>query len=46
MGFEVTGQVHRSEVGDELLIPAGVVHSARNVGTRTARRLYGYRCRG
>jgi glyoxylate utilization-related uncharacterized protein len=44
--FEVAGQVHRPQAGEELLIPAGAVHSARNVGTRTARWLYGYRCRG
>jgi len=30
--FEVAGQIHRPQVGEELLIPAGAVHSARNVG--------------
>ena len=43
MEFEVAGRVHRPKVGEELLIPAGAVHSARNVGGTTARWLYGYR---
>jgi hypothetical protein len=30
-------------IGEDLLIPAGAVHSARNVGKTTARWLYGYR---
>ena len=41
--FEVGGRVHRPQVGEELLIPAGTIHSARNVGTSAARWLYGYR---
>ena len=40
--FEVEGQVHHPEPGEELLIPAGAVHSARNIGSTTARLLYGY----
>jgi quercetin dioxygenase-like cupin family protein len=43
MEFEVEGQVHHPQPGDELLIPAGAVHAARNIGTTTARWLYGYR---
>jgi quercetin dioxygenase-like cupin family protein len=43
MEFEVTGQVHHPRAGDVLLIPAGTIHSARNVGSTTARWLYGYR---
>ena len=43
MEFEVEGEVCRPQVGEELLIPAGAVHSARNVGNTTARWLYGYR---
>lgn len=43
MEFEVAGRVRRPQIGEELLIPAGTVHSARNVGTSTARWLYGYR---
>lgn len=43
MEFEVADEVHHPKVGQELLIPAGVVHSARNIGKTTARWLYGYR---
>src|SRR5690349_16112793 len=43
MEFEVAGKVHHPQVGEELLIPAGIAHSARNVGKTTARWLYGYR---
>ncbi len=42
MEFEVEGRVHHPQPGEELLIPAGAVHSARNIGTTTARWLYGY----
>jgi len=45
MEFEVDGEVQRPRPGTELMIPAGVVHSARNVGESTARWLYGYRNR-
>jgi quercetin dioxygenase-like cupin family protein len=44
--FEVAGQVHQPEVGEELVIPAGAVHSAQNVGKAAARWLYGYRRQG
>jgi quercetin dioxygenase-like cupin family protein len=43
MEFEVAGQVHHPRIGEELLIPAGAVHSPRNVGRATARWLFGYR---
>jgi hypothetical protein len=43
MEFEVAGNVYHPQVGEELLIPAGAVHSARNVGKTTARWLYGYK---
>jgi quercetin dioxygenase-like cupin family protein len=43
MEFEVAGKVHHPKIGEELLIPAGTVHSARSVGKTTARWLYGYR---
>ncbi len=43
MEFDVEGVVSRPKVGEELVIPAGAVHSARNVGKNTARWLYGYR---
>jgi len=43
MEFEVEGQVHHPQIREELFIPAGAVHSARNIGSTTARWLYGYR---
>ncbi len=43
MEFEMAGDVHHPQPGEELLIPAGAVHSARNIGSTTARWLYGYR---
>jgi quercetin dioxygenase-like cupin family protein len=42
MEFEVAGRVYHPEIAEELLIPAGDVHSARNIGNTTARWLYGY----
>ncbi len=41
--FEIGGQVHRPSPGAELLIPAGIRHSVRNIGPTVARWLYGYR---
>ena len=41
--FEVEGVVSRPAPGEELLIPARAVHSARNVGSTTSRWLFGYR---
>jgi len=41
--FELEGVVYRPQPGEELLIPAGVRHSARNVGSTTSRWLYGYK---
>jgi quercetin dioxygenase-like cupin family protein len=43
MEFEVAGVIHHPQVGEELLIPASAVHSARNIGKTTARWLYGYK---
>ena len=43
MVFEVGGIVTCPEPGDELYIPAGVAHSVRTLGNRTARWLFGYR---
>jgi quercetin dioxygenase-like cupin family protein len=43
MEFDVAGRLHHPHVGEELLIPAGQTHSARNVGKTTARWLYGYK---
>jgi len=42
MEFEAQGQVHHPQPGEELLIPAGAVHSARNIGSMTAHWLYGF----
>jgi len=41
--FEIGGQIYHPSPGEELLIPAGVVHSVRNMGRTTAHWLYGYR---
>jgi quercetin dioxygenase-like cupin family protein len=41
--FEIDGQVLRPLVGEELLIPAGIIHSVRNKGKTTSRWLYGYK---
>ncbi len=43
MEFEVEGKVYHPKVGEELIIPARAVHSARNIGKTTARWLYGYK---
>jgi quercetin dioxygenase-like cupin family protein len=41
--FEIAGKLHHPQVGEELLIPAGARHSARNIGKTTATWLYGYK---
>lgn len=41
--FEIEGDITRPQPGDELLIPARALHSARNIGTTTSRWLYGYK---
>ena len=41
--FEINGEVFRPPVGEELRIPAGVLHSVRNRGKTTSRWLYGYK---
>lgn len=43
MEFEVHGTLEHPGPEEELFIPAGTVHSARNIGNRTARWLFGYR---
>ena len=40
--FEIEGVIHRPDPGQELFIPAGAVHSVRNLGRTQARWLYGY----
>ena len=42
MEFEVEGQLHRPQSGEELLISAGSLHSVRNIGNKTASWRYGY----
>jgi hypothetical protein len=41
--IEIAGAVSRPGIGEELLIPAGAIHSVRNIGATTARWYYGYR---
>lgn len=43
MEFEIEGRLYHPGAGEELFIPAGARHSARNIGTTTARWLFGYR---
>jgi quercetin dioxygenase-like cupin family protein len=42
MEFEIERRVCHPVIGEELMIPAGALHSARNIGATTARWLYGY----
>ncbi|WP_447980446.1 cupin domain-containing protein [Candidatus Nitrospira bockiana] len=44
--LELEGRVVRSAIGEEVLIPAHVTHTVRNVGGTTARWLYGYQRAG
>ena len=41
--FEIGGNVVRPAPGEEVLIPAGVRHTVRNLGAATSRWLYGYK---
>ena len=41
--FEINGVISHPKIGEELFIPVGAVHSVRNIGSQTARWLYGYR---
>lgn len=43
MEFEMSGKKQTLQPGDETLIPAGVKHSARNLGATTAKWYYGYK---
>ena len=40
---EITGKKFRLRPGEEIFIPAKVVHSVRSIGRRTSRWLYGYK---
>ena len=44
--IEIAGRILRIEVGQEVMLPAGVRHTVRNVGGTSARWLYGYRIPG
>lgn len=41
--LEFGGRCVRPALGEEVLIPAGVSHTVRNIGGTTAQWLYGYR---
>ena len=41
--LEMKGKKFRLKPGEEVLIPARVVHSVRNLGATTSRWLYGYK---
>jgi len=43
MEFEINGEISHPRTGEEIFIPAGAVHSVRNIGGSIARWLYGYR---
>jgi mannose-6-phosphate isomerase-like protein (cupin superfamily) len=43
--FAVNERKYLLRIGEELLIPAGTTHNARNVGTSTSKWLYGYKRR-
>ena len=39
---EIAGKLSFPKIGEEVFIPAGVIHSVRNIDATTARWLYGY----
>lgn len=41
--LEMRGNKQIAEIGQEILIPAGIEHSVRNVGQAPSRWFYGYR---
>ena len=41
--LEIDQRRQRPAIGQEILIPARVLHSVRNVGGATSRWLYGYK---
>lgn len=41
--FEFGGRVFEPRPGEEVMIPAGVLHSVRNIGGTVAKWLYGYK---
>ena len=45
MEFDIAGRVIRPAPGEEVLIPAGEIHTVRNLSATTSRWLYGYKGR-
>lgn len=43
--LEFGGKTSRPSIGEEVLIPAGMPHTVRNVGRSTSRWYYGYKRR-
>lgn len=43
MEFEMEGKKYHPGIGEEILIPAKVVHASRNIGKTVSRWLYGYK---
>lgn len=43
LDLEMQGKTIRCDLGQEVFIPAGVLHTVRNVGTTTSRWFYGYK---
>lgn len=41
--LEFLDQTVQPQIGEEVLIPAGAMHTVRNIGGSTARWLYGYK---
>jgi mannose-6-phosphate isomerase-like protein (cupin superfamily) len=41
--FEMNGKSYRPRIEEELLIPAGIRYTARNIGAVTSKWLYGYK---
>jgi mannose-6-phosphate isomerase-like protein (cupin superfamily) len=41
--LEVAGRTMAPGIGEEILIPAGAIHTVRNVGASRVRWLYAYR---
>ena len=41
--LEMDGEILQPEIGDEILIPAGMNHTVRNIGLVTNHWFYGYK---
>lgn len=40
--IEIDGKKHQATIGEEIYIPAGAVHSVRNIGESDSQWFYGY----